>query len=93
MTRRLFDAESLGDARRDQRGIGEGSQVDHIDAVSEHRLQALGNRVGEPGLADSAGASQSQHAHVWAKEELADLGELGRAAHQRVRGGGQPARA
>jgi hypothetical protein len=93
LARRLFDPESLGDAHRDQRGIGEGRQVDHIDAVSECRFETLRNRVGEPRLTHPTRASQGQHAHVWATEQLADLGELGRAAHQRVRGGRQPVRA
>src|SRR5215213_281009 len=82
---RLFEAEDLDNARLHQRRIGEGSEVNDVDAVDKRRLKALGNGEGQAGLADPPRAGQSQQAHVRAQEEIANLAKLLLTTYQLVR--------
>ena len=81
------DAQRLGDGRGNERGIGEGGQLDQPRAV----LEAVGGQrsrpQGEPGLAAPARAGQRHHAG--GAQAVQDRGELRPASHQRAHLRGQ----
>ena len=81
------NAERRGNGRGNERGIGEGGQLDQPRAVTE----AIGGKRGrpqrQPGLAAPAGAGQRHH--PGGAQAVQDRGELRPASHQRAHLGGQ----
>ena len=81
-------AQRLGDRRGNERGIGEGGQLDQPCAIPEARLSQRRHPQRQPGLA--APARTGQRDHPAATEPLTHSSYLGAAAHQRAHLGRQP---
>jgi hypothetical protein len=75
-------AERLGDRRRHQRRVADGGEVDEDGAVGEGRGDVVGDRQGEAGFADPAGAGQGQQGDGLLQQEGAGSSQLAFPAHQ-----------
>ena len=82
------DAQRLGDGRRNERGIGEGGQLDQPGAVLEAAAGQRRRPQRQPGLAAPSRAGQRHHAGR--PQAVQDRGELRPASDQRAHLRGQP---
>ena len=76
------NSQRLGDGRRNERGIGEGGQLDQPRAVVEAAGGQCRCPQGEPGLAAPTRAGQRHHAGR--PQAIQDRSELRPSSHQRA---------
>ena len=79
----LLHADCVRDRRQRQGGLRDRGQLDEHDSVREVELRLGGDLEREPGLAGAAGPGHGHATHVLEAEQLAQLGDLGRAADDR----------
>ena len=84
----LRHAQRLSDGSGNERGIGQGGQLDQPGAVLEAGLSQRRRPQGQPGLAAPAGTGQRNH--PGRAEPLTHNSYLCGAAHQRAQLGRQP---
>jgi hypothetical protein len=77
------DAEGAGDSREDERGIGEGGEIDEDRAGGVFGADGAGDGEGDAGLADAAGTGEDEKADVGLAEEGDGRRDFGLAADQR----------
>ena len=81
--------QRLGDGGGNQRGIGEGGQLDQLCAIAEAAVSQRRGPQGKPCLAAASGAGQRQHAG--GTQALEHRGDLRLAPDQQAHLGGQHA--
>ena len=79
------EAERLGDRGRDELPVAHRRERDEEDAAVERLDHRCCDLEGEPGLSGAARPGERQQTCVVAREQLADLLELPRAADERIR--------
>jgi len=82
------NSQRLGDQRRNERGIGQGGQLDQPGAIPEAAVGQRCHPQRQPGL--TAPARTGQRDHPAAAEPLTHCGDLEATAHQRAHLGRQP---
>jgi hypothetical protein len=76
VARRRGESDGGGHRCGDERGVGEGRQVDPDHAVGKGVVHLGGQGQGEPGLADASRAGQGQQRHGLVEQAGAGRGEL-----------------